>query len=171
MLKSFAVIGVLWASTLFAAATPAPQCLPGDRAGTDFVLTDVLMNEGRFSKFFDVVRQTGLSVMLSENGPFTVFAPTNEAIDRLPAGQWIAVLEGPRLMKAVIMNHVVNGELRFEDLRKRTDVETLFGSHFALRFADDGATIADAQISSEVLTAKNGLVYVIDKVLPTPYIE
>ena len=114
----------------------------------------------RLSTFVTAVEAGGLTGALRAAGPFTVFAPTNEAFEALPAGALAQLLADPPALAAVLKAHVVSGTVRARDLRPVASAPTLGGSTWAI-----GLTVGDARVIDVDLEARNGVLHVIDRVL------
>ncbi|MHC4811386.1 MAG: fasciclin domain-containing protein [Planctomycetota bacterium] len=131
-------------------------------------IVDLASSAGTFNTLLAAAKAAGLAEVLATGGPFTVFAPTDEAFAALPEGTVAALLQNPEQLAAILKYHVVNGRAYAADAVKAGRVATLQGGEIVFsirngRLAVDGATI----IASD-LDASNGVVHVIDKViLPT----
>jgi uncharacterized surface protein with fasciclin (FAS1) repeats len=124
-----------------------------------------------FSTLVKAVGAAGLVKTLKGKGPYTVFAPTNEAFAKVPAADLEALLDDPDALADVLTYHVVDGRIRAQDLQPTQTVQTVQGEDLTIDVAEDGtATITDAAgntvtITATDLKAKNGIVHVIDGVL------
>jgi uncharacterized surface protein with fasciclin (FAS1) repeats len=120
---------------------------------------------GQFSTLLAAVNAAGLTETLEEGGPFTVFAPTDGAFANLPEGTVEALLEDPEALAAILLYHVVPGELTVADLRDRTELETAQGSKLQIRTTAQGITINDTYLLTSDVRAANGIIHVITSVL------
>jgi uncharacterized surface protein with fasciclin (FAS1) repeats len=124
-----------------------------------------------FSTLVEAVVAAGLVKTLKGKGPFTVFAPANDAFAEIPAGDLDALLADEDALTSVLTYHVVPGKILARDLEPTQTVETVQGEELTIEVAGDGtATITDAagntvNITATDLKAKNGVVHVIDGVL------
>ena len=116
----------------------------------------------------DLPAQTGLGETLSGNGPFTVFAPTNEAFAKIPPAQLQAILADKALLTKILTYHVVPDRVLSKDLRKRQSVDTVEGNAVEIIKKKKGAFIEDARITQTDLKGSNGVVHVIDTVILPP---
>ena len=123
-----------------------------------------LAEDEGFTTLVVAIKAAGLEETLTEEGPFTVFAPTNEAFAKLPEGTVEALLADPVKLKKVLLYHVVAGSVTSEQVVKLTEAETLEGSTIAVN-AKNGVLINDAQVVKADIAASNGTVHVIDTVL------
>lgn len=115
------------------------------------------------------VQAAGLVETLQGDGPFTVFAPTNEAFAALPAGTLDNLLkpENKDQLAAILTYHVVPGIVRSTDLKDGMTAATANGSNITVSL-DGGAMINDANVTTADVEASNGVVHIIDKVILPP---
>jgi uncharacterized surface protein with fasciclin (FAS1) repeats len=132
--------------------------------GSAQTIVDVAAGDERFSTLVTAVTAAGLVETLSGEGPFTVFAPTNDAFAALPAGALDAVLADPELLTAVLTYHVVAGAVRAADVVTLTKARTVQGEHLRIG-TDGGVTVDDANVVITDIEASNGVIHVIDAVL------
>lgn len=123
-----------------------------------------LAEEAGFTTLVAAVKAAGLAEALSAAGPYTVFAPTDEAFAKLPEGTVEALLANPEQLKKVLLYHVVSGNVMAADVVKLTSAETLGGQSVAID-AKDGVKVNDATVIKTDIAASNGVVHVIDTVL------
>jgi uncharacterized surface protein with fasciclin (FAS1) repeats len=144
----------------------APAVAQAPQAGT---IVDIAAGNPAFSTLVTAVKAAGLAETLSGNGPFTVFAPTNEAFAALPKGTLEKLLkpENRDLLKKVLTYHVVSGDLMAKDLRSGK-VTTVAGSPVAVQVGHSSVKVNNANVVKADIDAKNGVVHVIDKVLLPP---
>jgi uncharacterized surface protein with fasciclin (FAS1) repeats len=136
-------------------------------------IVDIAAANDDFSTLVSAVEAAGLAETLSGDGPFTVFAPTNEAFAKLPAGTVDDLLkpENKDQLTAVLTYHVVPAAVMAADVTAG-DVSTVNGAAFTVA-TDSGVTITDGQgnVANVVQTdieASNGVIHVIDTVLLPP---
>lgn len=106
--------------------------------------------------------------MLSGPGPFTVFAPTDAAFEKLPAGTLDNVLQDKEKLKSVMTYHIVLGKYMRNDLKKLKSLKTVQGGLLAIEahhLFHRGIKIDDAQIIQPDIECSNGVIHVIDSVL------
>jgi uncharacterized surface protein with fasciclin (FAS1) repeats len=146
-----------------APATTAPAATQPDT--TDPMLgtvVDVIAADPNLSTLVELLAQADLLDTLTGPGPFTVFAPTNDAFAALPQEQFDALAADPEMLRAVLLNHVSEGLVFSGDLAADTAYPTLQGENLMLM--DDG-TLSGANVVTPDLEASNGVVHVIDTVL------
>jgi len=123
-----------------------------------------LASEGGFKTLTAAIEAAGLQEALTEGGPFTVFAPTDEAFAKLPEGTVEALLADPEALKQVLLYHVADGTVLAEDVVKLESAKTLNGQKVAIQ-TKDGVKINNASVIKTDIMAKNGVIHVIDTVL------
>lgn len=127
-------------------------------------IVETAVNAGSFSTLVAAVKAAGLVDTLSGKGPFTVFAPTDEAFGKLPAGTVEALLaDVPKLTK-ILTYHVVSGKVMAADVVKLTSAKTVEGSDVKIDAAN-GVKVNDATVVTPDVAADNGVIHVIDTVL------
>jgi uncharacterized surface protein with fasciclin (FAS1) repeats len=140
--------------------------VPGETAKTNIVETAVAA--GQFKTLAAALEAAGLVDALTGEGPFTVFAPTDEAFAKLPAGTVESLLkpENKEKLKAILLYHVVPGNVTAKQVMKlngRT-VKTLEGASIKVS-TTHGVTVNDARVTKTDVQASNGVIHVIDTVL------
>lgn len=145
---------------------PVPGTVqPPDTAQTPSNLVEVAGANGSFKTLISAIQAAGLSESLASGGPFTVFAPTDEAFAALPAGVLNALLlpENRDLLTQVLAYHVVPGAVTSDELTTG-DVETLNGG-LAVRVEPDQVVVNDASVVTADVAASNGVIHAINRVL------
>jgi uncharacterized surface protein with fasciclin (FAS1) repeats len=123
-----------------------------------------LAEQAGFKTLTAAVKAAGLDGVLTSDGPFTVFAPTDEAFAKLPAGTVESLLANPEQLKKVLLYHVVSGDVKAADVAKLDSAETLNGAKVAIN-TKGGVKVNDAHVIKADIGASNGTVHVIDTVL------
>ncbi len=120
-----------------------------------------------FSKLVAAVQASGLLEALSGDGPFTVFAPTDEAFGRLPAGTVETLLkpENKSKLAAILQYHVVPGRVYSSDALAAGNATTLQGNDLSISLDNGTARVNDAKLVATDIDASNGVIHVIDQVL------
>ena len=153
------------AATIALGVTGWSKAIASNEAGADIV--DTAVAAGSFSTLVDAVQAADLVETLKGDGPFTVFAPTDEAFAKLPAGTVEMLLqpENKDKLVAVLTYHVVAGKVMSGDIAgKRVAPETVQGRPIAVN-ATSGVMVNDARVVAADVEATNGVIHVIDKVL------
>lgn len=138
-----------------------------DHTDKDIVQTAVAAN---FTTLVAAIQAADLVETLKSDGPFTVFAPTDEAFAKLPEGTLAQLLrpENRDQLVAILTYHVVPGRVMAADVVKLTSAETAQGSKLSITASGTNVTINDARVIKTDISATNGVVHVIDTVLLPP---
>lgn len=153
---------------LAAALAAAPGC--DSSSSTAPVITNDIVDvavEAGFSTLVTAVQAAGLEEVLRGDGPFTVFAPTDEAFAALPEGALEGLLADPEALTAVLTYHVVPGRVTSDQLSEGQQVTTVQGQTLTISL-ENGARVNDANIQAADIEADNGVIHVIDAVLLPP---
>jgi uncharacterized surface protein with fasciclin (FAS1) repeats len=134
-------------------------------------IVDVASGAGNFSTLVAAVTAADLATTLSGEGPFTVFAPTDDAFAALPAGVLDALLlpENKELLARILTYHVVSGKVMAADVTD-SDVATVEGQTVKLGTAG-GVTVNGATVISADVAASNGVIHAIDQVILPPDVD
>jgi uncharacterized surface protein with fasciclin (FAS1) repeats len=127
-------------------------------------IVDAAIAAGNFTTFVAGIKTTGLIDKVTERGPFTVFAPTDEAFKKLPHGALEALLKDSAKLKAVLSYHVVAGYFLAKDL-KSGEVMTLQGTALRALVSSSGVEVNGAHVRQADIAAANGVVHGIDAVV------
>jgi uncharacterized surface protein with fasciclin (FAS1) repeats len=127
-------------------------------------IIDVAREAGTFTTLLAAIEAAGLTATLAGEGPFTVFAPTDDAFAALPAGTVEGLLADPEALTAVLTYHVVAGKAVAADVAGLDSVTTLQGGSLSVSTAD-GVKIGGANVVAADVMASNGVIHVIDAVL------
>jgi uncharacterized surface protein with fasciclin (FAS1) repeats len=117
-----------------------------------------------FSIFAAAINAAGLTAELAARGPFTVFAPTDEAFKKLPAGAYDKLLKDTGRLKAVLNYHVVSGYFMTRDL-KAGEVATAQGTPLTVVVSSSDVRVNGARVTKADIAATNGIVHGIDAVI------
>src|SRR5271165_6224892 len=138
-----------------------------DEPGTkDIVETAVAA--GNFKTLVTAVKAAGLVDTLKGEGPFTVFAPTDEAFAKIPEDKLQTLLKDKKALTAVLTYHVVPGKVMAADVVKLDSAKTVQGQSLKIQTNDGKVIINDAQVIKADIACKNGVIHVIDSVLLPP---
>ncbi len=138
-------------------------------SATAQTVVDVIVNSPDHETLEVAVIAANLATTLSGDGPFTVFAPTDDAFDALPAGTVEALLSDPEgALTDILLYHVLGADVRSTDLSDGQTATTLNGKDITVTINTDGVFINDAQVTVADIVADNGVVHVIDAVLLPP---
>jgi uncharacterized surface protein with fasciclin (FAS1) repeats len=130
-------------------------------------IVDTAIGAGSFTTLVAAVQAAGLVDTLKGEGPFTVFAPTDEAFAALPEGTVAALLADPDALAAILTYHVVAGKVMSGDLSNGMMATTVNGADVTI-MTEGGVMVNDANVVSADIEATNGVIHVIDKVILPP---
>jgi uncharacterized surface protein with fasciclin (FAS1) repeats len=133
-------------------------------------IVDTAVSAGQFNTLVAAVTAAGLAETLKGPGPFTVFAPTDDAFAKLPAGTVEMLLkpENKDKLVAVLTYHVVPGKVMAADVVKLKEAKTVNGAPVAIAVNGNKVMINDATVVAADVVASNGVIHVIDKVILPP---
>ena len=120
---------------------------------------------GSFTTLAKAIEAAGLTETLKGDGPFTVFAPTDEAFDKLPEGTLDALLKDKEKLAAILTYHVVPGKVPSADVAQRATATTVNGKDLKFTAADGKVMVGNATVTQADIPASNGVIHVIDTVL------
>jgi len=128
-------------------------------------IVDVAVENGSFETLVQALEAAELVETLSGDGPFTVFAPTDEAFSKLPEGALEDLLNDRERLTRVLTHHVVDGRVTAEQVMKMSSAETLAGDALPIRVEGESVHVGDATVVQADVMASNGVIHVIDTVL------
>lgn len=151
---------------------PATEMPTTDSAATGETIVDVAAANGSFTTLVAAVKAAGLAETLSSEGPYTVFAPTDDAFAALPAGTLDKLLlpENKEVLAQILSYHVVSGEVPSSDV-KTGMVATVEGSDLDVVANESGVTVNGAKVVQPDVVASNGVIHVVDSVLLPPSLD
>jgi uncharacterized surface protein with fasciclin (FAS1) repeats len=127
-------------------------------------IVDIAVQAGSFNTLVQAVQAAGLVETLSGEGPFTVFAPTDEAFAQIPQDTLQAVLADKEKLTAILTYHVVPGKLMAADVVRSTQLQTVQGQSITVS-TEGGVRVDDANVVQTDIEADNGVIHVIDQVI------
>ena len=128
-------------------------------------IVDIAVEDGRFETLVTALQAANLVDTLAGDGPFTVFAPTDDAFAALPEGVVAGLLEDVPALTDVLTYHVVAGSVLAEQVVGLTAATTLQGSDVEITVADGKVLIDEAEVVITDIVGANGVIHVIDKVI------
>lgn len=137
----------------------------GVQAADEKNIVDTAQEAGNFTTFCDAVEKAGLVETLQSAGPFTVFAPSDEAFAMLPPGTLDNLMSDQQKLKALLLHHVVPGNVMTSDLMMLKSLTTAAGDELKVDAMGDSVMIDDARITKSDIPCTNGVINVIDTVL------
>ena len=145
-----------------APATSSPAAEAGD-------IVEVATKAGAFSTLLQAATAAGLVDTLTGAGPYTVFAPTDEAFAKLPAGTLESLLADPAKLKAILLYHVVAGKVTSDQVITLTKATSVEGSDIAISVKDGSVYLnGEAKVVTVDVMASNGVIHIIDTVILPP---
>ncbi len=174
MKRIMAVMAVLGTVALMPQATQAQGMAGGSAMGMEMAMSDKDIVEtaiaaGTFNTLAKALKETGLIATLKGTGPFTVFAPTDAAFARLPAAQLSALLKDKAKLRALLLYHVVAGNVNAMQVMGMKEATTVQGAMVAIRMQGEHVMLnGGTTVTSADIKAKNGVIHVIDAVLMPP---
>ena len=172
--KLFRGLGVaMLAGTLGAAALVAPAAAGDSQKNSAKTIYKIASSSDDFETLTTAVKAAGLKKALSGKDQLTVFAPTDDAFDQVPAATLEALLDDKDGLAALLTYHVLEGKVLSSDLQPTQIVTSLNGEDFTINVDSGGATIVDGAgntiaIVTTDIKAKNGVIHVIDAVMTPP---
>ena len=128
-------------------------------------IVQVASKAGEFKTLVALVKKAGLAGTLSSKGPFTVFAPTDAAFKKVPKATLDALAKDKKMLKAVLLYHVVKGRVPASKVVTLDSAKTVNGKSVAIEVKDGKVYVNDAQVTTADVKARNGIIHVIDEVL------
>ncbi len=166
MKRKFKVIIAVLTVSLFLAMMIAPSMLYAESTKT---IVQTAVEAGSFNTLVAAVTAAGLAETLSGPGPFTVFAPTDEAFAKLPAGTIDALLADPKgALTDILLYHVVAGKVMAADVVKLENATTVSGRILPISVSDAGVMVDGAKVVVTDIECSNGVIHVIDTVMVPP---
>jgi uncharacterized surface protein with fasciclin (FAS1) repeats len=145
-------------------SVPAAETVRNKGSGPTKNIVDSALAAGNTNIFAAGVKAAGLIDEFGAKGPFTVFAPNDEAFKKLPAGAYDALLKDSAKLKAVLKYHVISGYFMAKDV-KPGEVMTLQGTTLTVAGTSSDVRINDARVTQADIAATNGIVHAIDTVI------
>jgi transforming growth factor-beta-induced protein len=146
----------------------AEQLLVDDQAATATTVGDLVLQNDRLTTLVDALQTATFTDTLQSEGPFTLFAPTNQAFENLPEGELDRLLANPLELKNILLYHIVPDTLMADDIRNMETLDTSLDQTLEITAQDDALMINNAQVVEADLEAANGVVHLVDTVLLPP---
>jgi uncharacterized surface protein with fasciclin (FAS1) repeats len=166
MLSTIAVSILLAAAPMGAQNAPA-KAAPAPTAATKSTIVETAVAAGSFKTLVAAVQAAGLVETLNGTGPFTVFAPTDEAFAKLPAGTLEMLLkpENKAKLAAILTYHVVPGSVKAADVVKLKYAGTVNGQRVDIKVDGAKVSVDGATVTATDIACSNGVIHVIDTVI------
>ncbi len=140
----------------------------GDDKGTTSTQKDIVttaVDAGSFKTLAAALQAANLVETLKGEGPYTVFAPTDEAFAKLPEGTVEALLKDKEALTEILLYHVVSGKVTSGEVVKLTSAKTVEGKEVMIKVSEGSVYINESKVTSADVMASNGVIHVIDAVL------
>ncbi|RUR85069.1 fasciclin domain-containing protein [Chlorogloeopsis fritschii PCC 9212] len=128
-------------------------------------IVETAVNAGSFKTLLKAVDISGLTETVKSPGPYTIFAPTDDAFAKLPPETLDSLLQNVEKLKRIVAYHIAFGDVRSEDLAQIDEAETIEGSVVAIESSNGTIKVNDANVVKVDILADNGVIHVIDMVL------
>jgi uncharacterized surface protein with fasciclin (FAS1) repeats len=145
-----------------ALVTAAPADTP---RASDKNLVETAGAAGKFKTLTSLLKRAGLVKTLQGKGPYTVFAPTDAAFDKVPTATLARLGRDKAALRSVLLLHVAEGRLTAAKVTKRRSMKTLNGQRLAIRVRGGKVFVGGARVVTPDVTASNGVIHAINKVL------
>ena len=146
-------------------ALVASSTVPVFGAQNDKDIVDTAVAAGSFETLVTAVKAAGLVDTLKGKGPFTVFAPTDDAFAKLPEGTLESLLKDTDKLKAILLYHVVAGKVMAADVVKLSSAKTVEGQEVMIKTSGGNVMVNNANVTKTDIETSNGVIHVIDTVL------
>lgn len=157
------------ASSQTSKAAEMPTTVPEEAAVADTMesktIVDIASADSNFSTLVTAIKAAGLAETLAGEGPYTVFAPTNEAFAKLPEGTLESLLQDKEKLAAILTYHVVPGKVMASDVLKLQSATTVQGQDITITAESGAVMVNDANVVKTDIEASNGVIHVIDTVI------
>lgn len=128
-------------------------------------IVTIAVDAGNFKILATALTEAGLVEALQSDGPFTVFAPTDDAFAKLPEGTLETLINDKETLKKILLYHVVAGEVTSKEVVNLTKAETLAGKNIMIKVIEGSVMINNSKVIGADIMASNGVIHVIDTVL------
>jgi uncharacterized surface protein with fasciclin (FAS1) repeats len=140
----------------------------GARTREEQNIVQTAVAAGQFKTLAKLLTRAGLVGALQQPGPYTVFAPTDAAFKKVPKKTLTMLLRNKAKLKAVLLYHVVSGEVAAADVVKLSSAKTLNGKSVRIRTSGMNVFVNNAKVTKPDVMATNGVIHVVNRVLIPP---
>jgi uncharacterized surface protein with fasciclin (FAS1) repeats len=159
--KSIASLALMSALVFAAVVAQEPQ-------EPELTIAEAIADNPNLGMFLEALETAGLVELLQQDGPFTVFAPANEAFEGLSQEELDELLADPEALAVILNDHIVSGAYSVEDLAGMPPITTLQDRELPISMGDDPqftVNVGDANIIVFDIIASNGIIHIIDSIL------
>lgn len=146
-------------------AAPFVAIAPVQAEAQEGDIVAVAQAAGSFGTLLQAATAADLVAVLQSEGPFTIFAPTDEAFAKIPEGQLNALLQDKEALRQVLLNHVLPGRIGADEVVNLDTAETAAGQQLGIRVENGTVKIDEANVVATDIEATNGVIHVIDQVI------
>jgi|GEM_PF-122373 len=143
-------------------------CEVANETAQEMDIVDTAVDAGSFDTLVMALQEANLTETLKGEGPYTVFAPTDEAFDALPNGTLEELLQDPENLTAILTYHVVPGEYMASDIADMESLTTVQGEDINVTVENGSVMVDNANVTATDIEASNGVIHVIDSVMLPP---
>jgi uncharacterized surface protein with fasciclin (FAS1) repeats len=161
-MKRFATLAIILA--LSTAPAFAGDCGSNSMKASNNIV-ETAVSAGSFNTLVAAVQAADLADTLAGAGPYTVFAPTDEAFAKLPAGTIEHLLANPDQLREILLYHVVPGKVTSAQVVSLSSATTAQGSDLSIKVADGQVRVDEALVTATDIETSNGVIHVIDTVI------
>ena len=165
IMKKVLVLGLVFAFGSIPAFAGGGCSSSAVQAGNSGDIVATAQSAGTFNTLLAAAQAAGLVDTLQSAGPFTVFAPTDDAFAKLPEGTVDRLLANPDQLRQVLLYHVVPGRVMAADVIGLSSATTAQGSDISIKLADGSVMINNATVTATDIETSNGVIHVIDSVI------
>ncbi|MBE7556342.1 MAG: fasciclin domain-containing protein [Anaerolineales bacterium] len=158
------IVMLVWVALL----APLTLAAPPEQTESQKGIVDMATEQGQFTTLVAALEQAGLVDRLQGEGPFTVFAPTDEAFAKLPEGTLEDLFANQQALTDLLLYHIVEGRLAAADVIQQESFEALTGQALTITTQGETVMVNGAEVITPDLTGSNGVIHVIDTVLMPP---
>ena len=169
ILLTLAAVAIVVSACSTASPTPAPATPEPSMAAEMGDIVETATEAGTFTTLLTAATAAGLVETLQGEGPYTVFAPTDEAFAALPEGTLEGLLADPEALKQILLYHVVSGKVTSDQVVGLTSADSVAGPAIAIAVKDGTVYLNDsAKVVTTDIETSNGVIHVIDSVILPP---
>lgn len=165
--RVFVVVPLVLGSFACAGSGPGPRDLVAANEGR-LAIVETALVLGNCGRFAAAVERAGLREQLEEEGPFTVLVPVDQAWEQFAAGEGAELRRDPERLRELLLHHVIRGEVRAARLVHMEALEPLVPPRLSIAIVEQRVRIGDAFVARGDVTARNGVLHFVDRVLVPP---
>jgi len=162
------ILSSAFLSLALGTAVLASHSVAGEKKSDQKDIVETAVAAGSFNTLAKALTVAGLVETLKSEGPFTVFAPTDEAFAKIPESTLTALLNDKEQLTKVLLYHVVSGKVMSTDVVKIKSAKTVEGSEAKITVDGEAVMVDNAKVVSADIEASNGVIHVIDSVIMPP---